>query len=116
MVRHPDRVRARAYLAWAFVCLVWGTTYLGMRICLETVPPLLMGGLRYTAAGLLTIAWILGRGQSLPSVRAWPSLAVLGALMLGLGNGGVVWAEQTVASGLTAVLVAMNPFWMVGFG
>jgi len=114
MVRHPDRVRTRAYLAWAFVCLVWGTTFLAMRICLETVPPLLMGGLRYTAAGLLIIVWVLARGQSLPSVRAWPSLAVLGALMLGLGNGGVVWAEQTVASGLTAVLVAMNPFWMVG--
>jgi drug/metabolite transporter (DMT)-like permease len=50
----------------------------------------------------------------LPRVRAWPSLAVLGALMLGCGNGGVVWAEQTVASGMTAVLVATSPFWMVG--
>jgi drug/metabolite transporter (DMT)-like permease len=105
----------RAYLAWVFVCIVWGTTYLAIRICLETVPPLLMGGLRYTAAGLLMIAWMLARGESLPSVRAWPSLAVLGALMLACGNGGVVWAEQTVASGLTAVLVAMSPFWMVGF-
>ena len=115
MVRHPDHIRARAYLAWVFVCLVWGTTYLAIRICLETVPPLLMGGLRYTAAGLLMIAWMLGRGQPLPKVRAWPSLAALGALMLACGNGGVVWAEQTVASGLTAVLVAMSPFWMVGF-
>lgn len=105
----------RAYLAWVFVCIVWGTTYLAIRICLETVPPLLMGGLRYTAAGLLMIAWMLVRGESLPRVRAWPSLAVLGALMLGCGNGGVVWAELTVASGLTAVLVAMSPFWMVGF-
>ena len=115
MVRHPDAVRVRAYLAWVFVCIVWGTTYLAIRICLETVPPLLMGGLRYTAAGFLLIAWMLVRREPLPSVRAWPSLAVLGALMLACGNGGVVWAEQTVASGLTAVLVAMSPFWMVGF-
>ncbi len=64
---------------------------------------------------LVLIGWLIGRGEPLPRVRAWPSLAVLGALMLGLGNGGVVWAEQTVASGLTAVLVAMSPFWMVGF-
>jgi drug/metabolite transporter (DMT)-like permease len=115
MVRHPDAVRVRAYMAWVFVCIAWGTMYLAIRICLETVPPLLMGGLRYTAAGLLLIAWMLVRGEPLPRVRAWPSLAILGALMLSCGNGGVVWAEQTVASGLTAVLVAMSPFWMAGF-
>src|SRR5262245_827989 len=105
MVRHPDAVRVRAYAAWVFVCIVWGTTYLAIRICLETVPPLLMGGFRYIVAGLLLIAWLLARGEALPRVRAWPSLARLGALMLACGNGGVVWAEQTIASGLTAVLV-----------
>jgi drug/metabolite transporter (DMT)-like permease len=73
-----------------------------------------MGGLRYTIAGLMLIAALAARGQRLPRPAAWPSLAMLGALMLGLGNGGVVWAELTVASGLTAVLVAMSPFWMVG--
>ncbi len=115
MVHHPHAVRIRAYGAWVFICIAWGTMYLAIRICLETVPPLLMGGVRYTTAGLLLIAWMLARGQTLPRVRAWPSLAVLGALMLACGNGGVVWAEQTVASGLTAVLVAMSPFWMAGF-
>jgi drug/metabolite transporter (DMT)-like permease len=105
----------RAYLAWAFICVVWGTTYLAIRICLETVPPLYMGGLRYSISGVLMIAAMLLGGQRLPAVRAWPPLAILGLLMLGFGNGGVVWAEQTVASGLTAVLVAMSPFWMVGF-
>jgi len=111
---HPDRVRIRAYLAWIFVCFVWGTTYLAIRICLETVPPLAMGGLRFVIAGALLMGALAMRGEALPSRRAWPSLAVLGALMLGCGNGGVVWAEQTVPSGLTAVLVAMSPFWMVG--
>src|SRR6185295_7546478 len=112
--RTAHRTRARAYAAWVFVCLVWGTTYLGIRIALETIPPLLMGGLRYLASGIVMIAFLAARGEPLPRVRMWPALMVLGLLMLGLGNGGVVWAEQTVPSGLTAVLVAMSPFWMVG--
>jgi EamA-like transporter family protein len=113
-VRTPNPTHARAYLAWGFVCLVWGTTYLAIRIALETMPPLLMGGIRYLASGLLMIPILAARGETLPRVREWPALMVLGALMLGLGNGGVVWAEQTVPSGLTAVLVATSPFWMVG--
>lgn len=96
------------------VCFVWGTTYLAIRICLETVPPLLMGGMRFIVAGG-TLAGVLAlRGERLPGPRAWPSLALLGLLMLGFGNGGVVTAELTVPSGLTAVLVATSPFWMVG--
>jgi len=110
----PNPTRARAYLAWAFVCLVWGTTYLAIRIALETIPPLLMGGIRFLVAGLLMIIMLAARGETLPGVRALPALTILGVLMLGLGNGGVVWAEQTVPSGLTAVLVATSPFWMVG--
>jgi len=104
----------RAYLAWAFVCLVWGTTYLAIRVALETIPPLLMGGMRYIAAGAVLAVMLRLRGERLPGRRAWPSLVVLGILLIGFGNGGVVWAEQTVTSGLTAVLVATSPFWMVG--
>jgi len=105
---------ARAYAAWLTVCVVWGTTYLAIRIALETIPPLLMAAMRYTAAGTI-LALALGmRGERLPGPRAWPSLLVLGILLLGFGNGGVVWAEQTVASGLTAVLVATVPFWVTG--
>ena len=110
----PNPTRARAYAAWAFVCLVWGTTYLAIRIALETIPPLLMGGIRFLVAGLLMIIMLAARGETMPGVRALPALTILGVLMLGLGNGGVVWAEQTVPSGLTAVLVATSPFWMVG--
>jgi drug/metabolite transporter (DMT)-like permease len=110
----PDPKLRRAYFAWAAVCLVWGTTYLGIRIALETIPPLLMAAFRWIAAGGSLIVVLKLRGERLPSSREYGSLAVLGLLLLGLGNGGVVWAEQTVPSGLTAVLVATAPFWMIG--
>ena len=104
----------RAYAAWILICIVWGTTYLAIRVCLETIPPFLMGGIRYVIAGALLAAGLAIRGERLPRPPAWTSLAILGFFMIGVGNGGVVWAEQTVTSGLTAVLVAMSPFWMVG--
>jgi len=105
---------ARAYLAFAAVCLIWGTTYLGIRVALETIPPLFMAASRWIVAGTLLIVTLKLRGESLPEPRAWPALTLLGIMLLGFGNGGVVWAEQTVPSGLTAVLVATSPFWMVG--
>ena len=94
--------------------MIWGTTYLAIRISLETMPPLLMAAMRWIAAGGLLILLLALRGERLPARREWPSLAILGILLLGFGNGAVVWAEQTVPSGLTAVLVATSPFWMVG--
>jgi drug/metabolite transporter (DMT)-like permease len=112
----PAAVRQRklAYLAWIAVCLIWGTTYLGIRVSLETMPPALMGGVRWTLAGALLAAWVVVRGDKLPPPSQWGSIALLGFLMLVLGNGGVVLAEQWVPSGLTAVLVATSPFWMAG--
>ena len=107
----PDR---RAYVAWAVVCLVWGTTYLAIRIAIESLPPLLMAGTRWVVAGLILVTIFRVRGDRLPRRSAWPSLAVRGVLLIGLGNGAVVWAEQAVPSGLTSVFVAVAPFWMVG--
>jgi len=106
--------RARAYTAWVIVCLVWGTTYLGIRIALETIPPFLMAAFRWIVAGGVIIVVFAARGERMPGPRAWGPLALLGILLLGLGNGGVVWAERTIPSGLTAVLVSLSPFWMVG--
>jgi drug/metabolite transporter (DMT)-like permease len=114
-----DRVRAQpslrlAYLAWISVCIVWGTTYLAIRVALDSIPPMLIGGLRFTIAGTLLAALLRLRGQTLPPPREWPTLSMLGLLMLGMGNGGVVWAEQTIPSGIAAVLVAAQPFWITG--
>lgn len=109
-----SQVPRAAWAAWLAVCLIWGTTYLGIRVALETIPPALMGGFRWTAAGLLLLAWVRARGGALPPARDWPGLALLGLLMLGVGNGFVAWAELFVPSGLTAVILATSPFWMSG--
>ncbi len=111
---HTLQSHRLAYGAWVVVCIVWGTTYLGIRIALETIPPLLMAAFRWIAAGALLIAALAVRRERLPPPREYPALAILGLLLLGFGNGAVVWAELTVPSGLTAVLVASAPFWMVG--
>ncbi len=109
----PARVVRQAWLAWTAVCIIWGTTYLGIKICLETVPPFLMGGLRYGIAGPILALMLRARGHQLPPVREWSKFAVLGFFTLLLGNGGVVWGEQFIPSGLTAVFIATSPFWMV---
>jgi drug/metabolite transporter (DMT)-like permease len=108
------RERRLGYLSWAAVCVIWGTTYLGIRICLESMPPALMGGLRWTLAGSLLVAYLIARREPLPPVSRWGSIAIMSFLLLGLGNGGVVFAEQWVPSGLAAVLVATAPIWMSG--
>lgn len=106
-------IRRRAWLAWTAVCLIWGTTYLAIKVALETIPPLLMGGLRYAAAGAGLAAVLRLRGHALPPASSWGRLAVLGFFMLALGNGGVVLGSEVLPSGLTAVLIGTSPFWMV---
>jgi drug/metabolite transporter (DMT)-like permease len=108
------RQRRLALIAWIAVCLIWGTTYLGIRITLESMPPWLMGGLRWTVAGGLLALYMRVRGEPFPPRSDWRGILLLGFLMLVLGNGGVVWAELSVPSGLTAVIVASSPFWMAG--
>lgn len=112
-----------AYLAWLVVCLVWGTTYLGIRVALETIPPALVGGIRYAVGGALLWALLAMRGGAhakpdsyygLPALENWPGQALVGFLLIVVGNGGVIWAEQWVPSGIAAVVIASSPFWMSG--
>ena len=100
-----------AYIAFVTVCIVWGTTYLGIHVALETVPVLLVAGLRWMFAGVVMSVLMLATGRGLPKPRLWGPLALLGFLMNIVGNGFVVYAQQFVASGLTAVLIATTPFW-----
>jgi drug/metabolite transporter (DMT)-like permease len=114
MTPQKNRQRQLALGAWIAVCVIWGTTYLGIRVSLESVPPALLGGLRWTIAGALLAVFLLARGEKLPPPSRWGSIALMAFLLLGLGNGGVVVAEQWVTSGLAAVMVATAPFWMAG--
>lgn len=106
--------RRLAYFAWIAICIIWGTTYLGIRITLETMPPAPMAALRWLIAAAILIVYMRARGEPLPPVSRWSGIAVLGFLLLFVGNGGVAYAEQWVPSGLAAVLVATAPFWMAG--
>jgi drug/metabolite transporter (DMT)-like permease len=102
-----------AYGAWAAVCFFWGTTYLAIRVGLETLTPLLFAGLRFLVAGAL-LFFVMGwqRNVRLPVGREWLNLGVVGLTLLAVGNGAVVWAEQWVPSGMAALLVATSPFWV----
>jgi drug/metabolite transporter (DMT)-like permease len=105
--------RTHILAAFAAVYLIWGSTYLGIRIAIETIPPFLMAGFRFVIAGAVLYAWLRVRGVERPLRVHWRSAAIIGALMVLGGNGVVTWSEQRVASGLAALLVAMVPLWIV---
>ncbi|MBA2476492.1 MAG: EamA family transporter, partial [Actinobacteria bacterium] len=101
--------------ALAVVYVVWGSTYLGIAVALETLPPLLMAGVRFLVAGVLlyTVASRFGdRVGDRPGGRQWLAALLTGGPLFLLGNGGVVWAQQTVPSGIAALLVATVPLWI----
>lgn len=102
-----------AYVAFATICIVWGTTYLAIRVAVETIPPLLLTAMRFTAAGTVMVVIAAMRGEKIPRKPATlANLALIGFLLVGVGNLAVVWAEQWVPSGMAALLVATAPFWM----
>ncbi len=100
-------------LAFAAVYIIWGSTYLGIRFAVESIPPFLMAGVRFGSAGAALYLWLRARGAPAPTLRQWRETAVIGALLIGGGNGAVSWAEQTVPSGLTALIIALTPLWFV---
>lgn len=100
-------------LAFAAVYVIWGSTYLGIKYAIETLPPFLMSGSRFLLAGVALAAWALWRGERRPTLAHWRSASIVGALLFLGGNGGVVWAEQYIPSSLAALLVATEPLWIV---
>lgn len=98
---------------FATIYLVWGSTYLAIKLAVATLPPLLMAGSRFVLPGLALYAFLRLRGAARPSPRQWGLAALTGALLLLGGNGLVTWAQQTVPSGRAALIVATTPLWMV---
>ncbi|HEY2963069.1 MAG TPA: EamA family transporter, partial [Pyrinomonadaceae bacterium] len=113
-MRPADSSRAVIILAFAAVYLIWGSTYLAIRYAIETLPPFLMAAARFLSAGAILFAWARFKGDKADSSFAqWRRAFLIGALLLLCGNGGVTWAEKYIASGLTALLVATEPLWVV---
>ncbi|MEW6305085.1 MAG: EamA family transporter [Verrucomicrobiota bacterium] len=115
-LRSTHNAPAPAWLvmaAFASVYLIWGSTYLGIRIAIETMPPFLMGAVRFLLAGLILYPVMRLCGAKRPEPVHWRSAFIIGALMILVGNGGVTWAELTVPSGVAALMIAAVPFWMV---
>ena len=109
------RASLTAYLALAAVSFFWGTTYLGIRISIETFPPAFVVCTRFLLSGsiLLVIAWL--KGAHVPRGRELWVACICGVLILGVGNAAAVYAEQIIPSGLASLFVTISPFWMVGF-
>jgi drug/metabolite transporter (DMT)-like permease len=99
--------------------VVWGSTYLGIAVAVQTIPPFFMAAARFALAGVILLGWSIGRegrSFSLPSRREWRDSIIVGALLLGTGMGFVSLGEKTVPSGITALLIGMMPVWVAIFG
>ncbi len=108
--------RAALLAAYAALYVIWGSTYLAIRYGIATLPPFGMAGVRFVLAGALLYGWARLRGAPRPTGRQWGGAAVVGALLLLVGNGGVTWAERSVPSGVAALLIASEPLWIVLLG
>jgi drug/metabolite transporter (DMT)-like permease len=118
----PPSSAARGAGVWVgmlVLYLVWGSTYLGIALAVDTVPPFLMAATRFSIAGLVLLVWSMTRGRATfrwPTRREWRDSFIVGGLLLGGGMGMVAYGEQTIPSGITALLIAMVPVWVTIFG
>ena len=101
-------------LSYAAIYVIWGSTFLAIRLAIDSIPPLLMMGARCVAAGALLVLWAAVRGERTGWV-AWRHAAIAGVLMFACTYGGLAWAEERIASGVAALLVATVPLWMTVF-
>lgn len=109
-------LRGRALIAYLVVCVVWGSTYLAIRVGVGVLPPFLFAGLRFVVAGALLLGVALALGDSLPRRAVdWRTQAIVGVLLLAGGNAFVVWAEQYIASGIASIFVVTVALWMAFF-
>ncbi len=105
-------MKTKVWMALLAIYIVWGSTYLAIRFAVETIPPYLMAGTRFLVSGLILYIWRRLAGDPSPTPRQWRSAIIVGLLLLLGGNGLVSWAEQQVASGVAALVVASIPLWM----
>ncbi len=105
--------RSALLLAFATIYLVWGSTYLAIRVAVGTIPPFLMAGLRFVVAGTLLYGWLWFTRKIRPTLRQWRDNAIIGGLLLLGGNGLVAWAEQKIPSGIATLIISIGPLFIV---
>lgn len=103
-------------LAFTAIYILWGSTYLGIRFAIDSMPPLLMAGTRYALAGALLYGFMRLRGEPRPSAKGWLTALVIGVCLLGFGNGGVTLGEQYIPTGMASLLVATVPMFLAVLG
>src|SRR6476660_6420780 len=108
-------MKTKIWIALLALYIVWGSTYLAIRFSVETIPPFLHAALRFLISGAILFAWRRMAGDPAPTLSNWKSAAIVGAALLLGGNGFVAWAEQTVPSGIAALMISTSPFWLVLF-
>jgi drug/metabolite transporter (DMT)-like permease len=106
-------MKPRSWAALIAVYIVWGSTYLAIRFAIETIPPFISAGIRFLVSGLILYTWRRLSGDPAPRKIEWRSAAIVGLLLLLGGNGGLVWAEQRIPSGIASLFIATAPLWMV---
>jgi len=114
-ISHSDSNRTGVIIALFAVYLSWSSTYIAIKFALESLPPLFMMGIRFFVFGLGMYFWLLRRGERPPTLREWAWSAVIGTFLMLGGSAGVAYAEQWVASGLAALVIATTPLWTVLF-
>jgi len=114
-VTAAEKTPTKAALIAGFIAiyLIWGSTYLGIRIAVETMPPFLMASARFIVAGAILTAWIAFTRGFRPTPRQWLDNAIIGGLLLLGGNGMVAWAEQKVPSGIATLIISVSPLFIV---
>ena len=106
-------MKSKIWLALLALYIVWGSTYLGIKVAIETIPPFFHAGIRFLISGIILVVWQRAAGQSMPTRRQWMSTAIIGILLLLGGNGLVAWAEQFIPSGIAALIIGSSPMFLV---
>ena len=108
-------MKTKVWIALLALYIVWGSTYLAIRFSVETIPPFMHAALRFLISGAILYAWRRMSGDPAPTAGNWRSTAIVGTALLLGGNGLVAWAEQSVPSGIAALMISTSPFWLVLF-
>ncbi len=106
-------MKTKIWIALLALYIVWGSTYLAIRFAVETIPPFLHAGIRFFVSGVILIVWQRAAGFEMPTRSQWRSTAIIGNLLLLGGNGLVSWAEQTIPSGIAALIIGSVPLFLV---